>query len=73
MAEDHLPRKVWGVEALQRLGTGTHHRHETPPEAGRRCRQPHVHLHREACRLPDGEGGDDGKGDIITPYEYASR
>ena len=49
-----------GPGQLRRLAAGAHRREEPPPQAGRRRKQPHVHLHRAPRRLPHGDGGDAG-------------
>ena len=67
------PATGLGSGALRQPRVGAHRRKEPAAQAGRRCRQPHLHLQRASPRLSDGEGGDERKGHIITPCEYASR
>ena len=45
-----------GAAGLQRLAAGAHRREAAPPQAGRRCQQPHIHPQRASRRLPHGEG-----------------
>ena len=57
-----------GPAEVGRLAAGAHRRQATPPQAGRRRQQPHLHPQRAPRRLPDGEGGGAG-GDMTTPHE----
>ena len=63
LTHDHLLQQVWGLGKLRRLAAAAHRREELPPQAGRRRRQPQVHLYRAPRRLPDGEGEEPGTGD----------
>lgn len=58
-------------------GPGARLPQEPSPQAGRQYRQPHLHLHRAAPRLPDGEGRDDGAGrgsvNRVNDWDSATR
>ena len=55
-----------GSDELRRLRAGAHRREEPPTQAGRRCRQSHLHLQRASRRLPDAQGRDAGTGGAVS-------
>ena len=73
MTYDRLLQRVWGLRGSGDSRRVRTRRQAAPPQAGRRRQQPHLHPQRAPRRLPHGEGGGEGKGAIIAPYEYASR
>ena len=68
MPHAELLQRVWGPAHSGRTGAGALRREEPTAQAGRRCRQPNVHLHRASCvGLPNAERRNAGAGAVLRP------
>ena len=56
----HLGGTGLGRDGRRRHAAHAHPNQQAPAQAGRRRRQPDVHIHRAPRRLPDAEGGGAG-------------